>query len=288
MKIKPFDKRKLVDVIHKLAKIYAKKEGIKVVPGPNFETNGKVIRLVPLRPDAGDDEVLFYELGFLHELGHVIFTDFGMLKSWFEEMKSRGDLSKKISLFGTVQNVLEDVREERLMNQRYYGTTRIMHQAMAWINVQRDYSKMPLFKTLTDLMYLRPRYRNYIKEGLDGPTFRNVPDKAEKIYEKVFAEFEEEVAWCDDQERIMVIAEIVTDRILEEAAKEPDEPEEDEPDEPCDNSDEPPPPPQPLQVGDVIRLKDKKVYGVVTGRQDRRVMYDEITKEEAKKRLKGG
>lgn len=113
--------RSLLDSLPLVAESLGRSRHVRVTIGDTrmpCVTNDHHIHLPPLDPD--DEETLVLARGWLdHEVGHIKHTDFSV-------MKKAGDRANARML-----NLLEDVRQERLMGNEYPGCERNLDRVWA-------------------------------------------------------------------------------------------------------------------------------------------------------------
>jgi hypothetical protein len=267
--------------VQKLAAMTAQNHKIDIVFGDKCATDGKTVYLCDLPDSSKPSDIRMLIHVMYHEISHVLNTDFKKLKRWIEGYPEG---LKKIA--HTCYNVLEDIRIEKLMSDKYPGVRIRMRDFVAEFlkdKKQREISntQSPL-KTLLDVVYLRGREMQVIEEGLEGFNLQ-VPDEIETLYLKYCKDITERASKELDSDKMFDLADELFNR-LKELIKDSENPpeEQQESQESGDSSQE-----SGLQVGDVVRLKGSDRYGKVIEVKDGSLEVEEMSKEEARKCLLG-
>ena len=99
------------------------RRGVKVESADVPRSDGSVIYLPNLKTKMTRDELILLRFFFAHELGHIEFTDFCRVHNLCTLEGVDGDVPPKIRL--AVYNMLEDLRIESCMSEKYKGTSGI-------------------------------------------------------------------------------------------------------------------------------------------------------------------
>ena len=201
--------------------------------------------------------------GARHEFGHLLSTDPEKNTKWHNKVpvRERGKLAYYM-------NVFEDIREEHMFCKVFPGAIKEMRDfsdsfAKMHEPMHSD-PKVPMFKKLFDLIYVRSRSAQYKSYGL-APYGFEAPREVEEAYDKYAKDLVERSIVTEDQEETNACAYEFYLRMKSIA------------------EDEAPKAP-PLAVGDFVRKEE--FYGEVISIDGFDVEVEVISKEEAKKRMK--
>jgi len=107
-------------------------KGVKLVFQGPPRTDGRVIYSNPMPVDATDDEMTMILGDIDHECGHVLFTDFEILRREIRQLTpERQPLVKGLA------NAIEDTMEERMMVMRYPGCEQTLGDSVVLLERQR-------------------------------------------------------------------------------------------------------------------------------------------------------
>jgi cobaltochelatase CobT len=154
-----------------LALMFGRRFGVEIVFGSEPKTDGNTIFLPEVPFDADDDFITMMNGHLDHEIAHVRYTDFGVLKQGYASGPFQG-----------VQNAIEDVFIEKTMSRAYPGCEYHLKKS-AQISIERGEVKDPCSSPATALtMYIA--CHGYINV-LGTVAFTETFEKAEKTLKEL-------------------------------------------------------------------------------------------------------
>jgi hypothetical protein len=146
--------------MEKIARVYGKSTGIKLVRGSCFSTNcTDTITYVPIDDQMNKDLREESEVSIYHEVGHILETDINKTAQTNQTLHN-------------VENSIEDTRIEKLNQKKWSGQKAKYIRSLSrlvkrMVNPRFQDTQTSSFKKLLDLIYLRVSERR-LKADLDS------------------------------------------------------------------------------------------------------------------------
>lgn len=197
--------------MEKIARVYGKSTGIKLVQGSGFATNcTDTIYYVPINDQMNKDLREESEVSIYHEIGHILETD--------------STKTCPNPTLHNIENAIEDTRIEKLGQRQWPGQkskyirslTRLVSRM---VNPRFQDAQTSSFKKLLDLIYLRVSERRLKTNfGIAVPTL------IEKLYKEKCLPFETRVLNAETQDEIITIAKEMLEKFKDLTPPQPPKP----------------------------------------------------------------